>query len=113
MDGEAGWWTTSGNIGLPPLARAMGVGRQQQHGYKNYLIGEHLYDDFQFNLINNQHTTSIISHIKTKYSYGYDGISSALIKIIIHEITPSLTLIINQCLTTGIFPDKLKIGKIV
>ena len=30
MDGEAGWWTTIGNIGLPPLARAMGVGRQQQ-----------------------------------------------------------------------------------
>ena len=27
---EAGWWTTSGNIGLPPLARVMGVGRQQQ-----------------------------------------------------------------------------------
>ena len=34
MDGEAGWWTTCGNIGLPPLARVMGVGRQQQqqHG---------------------------------------------------------------------------------
>ena len=31
MDEEAGWWTTSGNIGLPPLARVMGVGRQQQH----------------------------------------------------------------------------------
>ena len=30
MDGKAGWWTTSGNIGLPPLARVMGVGRQQQ-----------------------------------------------------------------------------------
>ena len=30
MDGEAGWWTTSGNIGLPPLARVIGVGRQQQ-----------------------------------------------------------------------------------
>ena len=30
MDGEAGWWTTSGNIGFPPLARVMGVGRQQQ-----------------------------------------------------------------------------------
>ena len=37
MDGEAGWWTTSGNIGLPPLARAMGVGRQQQSG----VIAEH------------------------------------------------------------------------
>ena len=30
MDGEAGWWTTIWNIGLPPLARVMGVGRQQQ-----------------------------------------------------------------------------------
>ena len=30
MDGEAVWLTTSGNIGLPPLARVMGVGRQQQ-----------------------------------------------------------------------------------
>ena len=89
------------------------TGDEDEHGYKNYLIGEHLYDDFRFNLINNQHTTSIISHIKTKYNYGYDGISSALLKIIINEITSSLTLIINQCLTTGIFPDKLKIGKII
>ena len=32
MDGKAGWWITSGNIGLPPLARVMGVGRQQ-HDY--------------------------------------------------------------------------------
>ena len=32
VDGEAGWWTTCGNIGLPPLARVMGVGRQQQRG---------------------------------------------------------------------------------
>ena len=44
MDGEAGWWTTSGNIGLPPLARVMGVGRQQQHqkklfGIVNSLLG--------------------------------------------------------------------------
>ena len=30
MNGETGWWTTSGNIGLPPLVRVMGVGRQQQ-----------------------------------------------------------------------------------
>ena len=30
MDREAGWWTTSGNIGLPPLANVMGVGRKQQ-----------------------------------------------------------------------------------
>ena len=38
MDGEAGWWTTSGNIGLPPLARVMGVGRQQQQNREVYKI---------------------------------------------------------------------------
>ena len=48
MDGEAGWWTTSGNIGLPPLARVMGVGRQQQHddvslGYDHYGVWESVY----------------------------------------------------------------------
>ena len=31
MYGKAGWWTTSGNIGSPPLAKVMGVGSQQQH----------------------------------------------------------------------------------
>ena len=66
-----------------------------------------------FSLINNEHTTSIISHIETKYSCGYDRISSALLRLIINEIAPSLTLIINQRQTTGIFPDKLKIGKII
>ena len=35
MDGEAGWWMTSGNIELPPLARVMGVGRQQQQQQRN------------------------------------------------------------------------------
>ena len=35
MDGEAGWWTTCGNIGLPPLARVLGVGRQQQQERDN------------------------------------------------------------------------------
>ena len=30
MDREPGWWTTSGKIRLFPLARVMGVGRQQQ-----------------------------------------------------------------------------------
>ena len=41
MDGEAGWWTTSGNIGLPPLARAMGVGRQQQQQDTNHTSTTH------------------------------------------------------------------------
>ena len=30
IDGEADWWTTSGKIGLSPLAMAMGVVRQHR-----------------------------------------------------------------------------------
>ena len=37
MDGEAGWWTTSGNTELPSLARVMGVGRQQQQEVQQLL----------------------------------------------------------------------------
>ena len=30
IDGEAGWYTTSGKIGLSPLARVKGVDKQKQ-----------------------------------------------------------------------------------
>ena len=42
-----------------------------------------------------------------------DGISPVLMKRIKHEIRKPVTLILNQCLATGIFPDKLKIAKVV
>ena len=55
MDGEAGWWTTSGNIELPLLARVMGVGRQQQHKHSrhnhkfiaNYIKGRKSYTTYR------------------------------------------------------------------
>ena len=84
-----------------------------QNEFKQYLNSEQAYDDFKFDPIANEQIISIISHLKTKYSYGYDNISSALLKQIIDEISPSLTLIINQCIVTGVFPDKLKIAKVI
>ena len=51
MDGEAGWWTTSGNIGLPPLARVMRVGRQQLLEFLfDYVVDPH-YDDISLILL--------------------------------------------------------------
>ena len=55
----------------------------------------------------------IIDSLKTKTSCGFDGISNKLLKFIIDEIIEVMTLIINQMFSTGIFPDKLKIAKIV
>ncbi len=50
--------------------------------------------------------------IKPKASCGHDNISSILLKSISFEIHTIITLIINQSIVTGIFPDQLKIAKI-
>ena len=55
----------------------------------------------------------MIKNVKLSKSKGHDGISSEVLKLISNEISSSITLIINQTLTTGIFPDKLKIAKVV
>ena len=54
----------------------------------------------------------IINKISPKSSFGQDNISTILLKTVSAEIYETLTLIINQSLSTGIFPDKLKIAKI-
>ena len=42
-----------------------------------------------------------------------DNISTNLLKEIEHVISRPLSIIINQSLCTGIFPDKLKIAKAI
>ena len=54
---------------------------------------------------------SSIEGLKSKRSSGYDGLFYILLKQIKCEISPYVTLLLNQCLTTGIFPEKLKIAK--
>ena len=50
--------------------------------------------------------------MKNKQSRGVDEISSQLLKVIGKEICKSLTLIINQMIKTGIYPEIFKIAKI-
>ena len=56
--------------------------------------------------------TIVIKGIKTSRSNGHDGISSELLKLISNDIAHSITLIINQSLKSGIFPNQLKIAKV-
>ena len=51
--------------------------------------------------------------LKNKSSSGYDGISNTILKSIKSVIIKPLTLIINQMVETGIFPDVLKISKVI
>ena len=52
-------------------------------------------------------------NIFKKNSCGIDEIATKLLKTITQYITKSTTFIINQSLSSGVFPDKLKIAKIV
>ena len=56
---------------------------------------------------------TIIEHLKNKTSTGTDGISNKLIKTAKNELIKPSTIIINQMLHTGIFPESLKISKVV
>ena len=54
----------------------------------------------------------IVNNLKNKSSYGYDCISNLLLKRAKNELIKPLTLIINQTINTGIFPEQLKISKV-
>ena len=68
---------------------------------------------FHFDLVNESDVMKIVTSLKSKDSAGFDGISTKLLKILIPAILKPITLILNQSLVTGIFPNKLKIAKVV
>ena len=79
--------------------------------YRDYL-SERIESSFDFRLVDSHDVKQIIKRIETSRSNGHDGISSELIKLISCDIADSITLIINQSLKSGIFPDQLKIAKV-
>ena len=80
--------------------------------FTDYLLNPSIYD-FTFELITEETTMTILNNLKPKPSCGYDGISTKLLKTCKLEICKSVTLIINQTLSTGIFPDSLKVAKVI
>ena len=64
-----------------------------------------------FEKVSETNVMQIINNLPNKTSCGFDGISTIVMKSIKHVIIKSLTLIINQIINTGVFPNKLKIAK--
>ncbi len=79
---------------------------------QSYLTGTYN-NNVQFKNIKDEIILLIVDKRAPKTSCGFDGISSKTIKTIKAALIKPITLIINQMLTTGIFPDKLKIAKII
>ena len=80
--------------------------------YKQYLISP-TKKILKFECITKNYTIKAIDNLKNKNSSGHDGISNTLLKTIKNDISQSLTIIINQMLTTEIFPDAFKLLKVI
>ena len=68
---------------------------------------------FDFVDVTEEIVYKIINNLKPKDSCGQDGLSSSLLIQLKHILTKPLTIIINRSLKSGIFPDKLKITKVI
>ena len=97
------------NIG-PKLAADIDSAHKQP--FETYLKNKTT-NTFHFEMINNSTTSKVIAHLKPKNSCGIDNLSLKLLKQCSAHITSPLTIIINQSLTSGIFPDDLKIAKVI
>ncbi len=80
--------------------------------FRDYIKSKHSLV-FSFSEIETNTVETILDKRKTKSSYGWDGMSVKLLKTIKSVLIKPLTVIIKQMLKTGIFPDMLKIAKVI
>ena len=102
------------NVFFANIGAKLSAGNDQSNcaqSYSDYLNNPTPHK-FTLSTINESYILSIINKLKNKNSSGNDEISNKLLKAIGNELSKPLTIIINQCLLTGIFPDLLKIAKV-
>ena len=97
------------NIG-PNLAKNIDadIGRDPISYLNMENINVFTFEDVDENII-----SKIIDTLQSKTTCGSDGISMMQIKHMKETLLAPITLIIRQVLHTGIFPDKLKIAKVI
>ena len=78
---------------------------------KEKLLGSNL--KFKLNTVNEKIVLKILKSLKSKRSYGHDGISSEVLKLGAEVLVVPLTYIINSSILTGKFPTNWKIAKVV
>lgn len=68
---------------------------------------------FQCPPVTEDELDKIIDSLANKWSSGYDEVPFSVIKYVKLELVKPLTHLINSSLITGLFPNKLKIAKVV
>ncbi len=79
----------------------------------NYYLNDNVHSVFSLLNVDEEIVKKTIESLPNKNSSGCDGISCKLLKIIEPSIIKPLTLVINQVINTGIFPDTLKLAKVI
>ena len=69
--------------------------------------------NFEFTDVDENTVIDVLRQLPLKSSFGFDGISSHLLHNIELYLVKPLTLLAKQTLNSGIFPDKLKIAKVI
>ena len=80
--------------------------------YQSYMPNSQQHSIF-LNHVLPEDIISIVMKLKPKASTGHDGVSTKFLKETINNIIQPITHIINKSLCTGIFPDQMKIAKVI
>ena len=96
------------NIG-PTLAE--GIPKSDRH--VESFLGDRVTDSIFLNPVTDEELLNIVHNAKDKKSKGYDGIDMCMLKKIIPHILTPLRHICNTSLSQGIFPDEMKIARII
>ena len=96
------------NIG-PTLAK--GIPKSDRH--VESFLGDRVTGSIFLNPVTEEELINIVHSAKDKKSKGYDGIDMCLLKKIVPHILTPLRHICNTSLGQGIFPDEMKIARII
>ncbi len=94
----------------PNLSKQIPASRKT---YKEYMNINPPINSLFFNPTDPNEINSIIKLMKSKKSVGHDNISSWLIKKLNETISSPISILINKSMVEGVFPDKLKVAKII
>lgn len=81
--------------------------------FTDFLQNDYAKDQFKFNSVSISDIVKVITQLPNKTSYGYDGLSIKLIKKIKNAISEPMMALFNQSIHSGVFPDSLKIAKVI
>ena len=85
---------------------------QNSKNFEDYLK-ESILTSFSFRLVDTPEVVKIIKNFKPKTSTGDDNISSKILKLASAALAEPIKIMINQSLTTGIFPTRYKLAKVI